>query len=89
MLRNAKIDSNHASIVKSLRSIPGVSVFSTAQLKKFCDIAVGFRGKNYLFEIKKDVKSKLTDGEKSFQDKWTGQVDTVTCVEDILRILKI
>jgi hypothetical protein len=87
MLRAAKIDSNHAEIVRELKQLPGISVYSTAQLKKFCDIIVGFRNKNYLFEIKVDSKKKLTEGESLFQQNWMGQVNTVTCVEEILEII--
>jgi hypothetical protein len=87
MLTKAKIDSNHADIVKQLRSIPGVSVHSVAQLKNFCDIIVGVRGKNYLFEIKKDNKSKLTEGEEKFQKSWFGNVHTVSSCEQILKII--
>jgi hypothetical protein len=89
MITKAKIDSNHAQIVKDLKCIPGVSVHSVAQLKRFCDIVVGFRGKNYLFEIKKNKKSKLTDGEKVFSDHWTGQINVITCTSDALYIMGI
>ena len=88
MLRSAKIDSNQKEIVRQLRCIPHISVYSTAQLKKFCDIVVGYCGRNYLFEIKKDKKSKLTDGESKFQDGWKGQVNIVTSVDEILKIIQ-
>jgi hypothetical protein len=88
MIRAAKIDGNHAEIVRQLKCIPGVSVKSVAQLKKFCDILVGYKNKNFLFEIKKDKKKKLTEGEDKFQSEWTGQVDTVTSVEEILKVMQ-
>lgn len=84
MLRAAKIDSNHAEIVRQLKMLTGISVYSVAQLKKFCDIIVGFKGKNYLFEIKKGHKSKLTPGETLFQQNWEGQVKTITSVDEVL-----
>jgi hypothetical protein len=88
MIRAAKIDCNHAQIVKQLRCFPHITVVSVAQLKKFCDIIVGSGGKNYLFEIKKDKKAKLTEGEAKFQSTWKGQVHTVTSVSEILSIIQ-
>jgi hypothetical protein len=87
MIRAARIDTNHKEIVDKLRCIPNVSVRSVAQLKGFCDIIVGYRGRNYLFEIKKDGKSKLTDKEKIFQDTWHGQVLTIYNIDDILKLI--
>jgi hypothetical protein len=89
MRRDAKPDGNQTEIVTQLRRIPGITVHYVHQLKNFCDILVGYRGRNYLFEIKKDQKKKLTPGEKKFQEEWTGQVNTVSSVEDILLILGI
>jgi len=84
MIRAAKIDSNQAEIVTQLRSIPGISVRSVAQLKGFCDIIVGYKNQNFLFEIKQTEKSQLTFKEKLFHRQWKGQVKTVTNVEQIL-----
>lgn len=87
MIVAAKVDANQKEIVKKLRMYPGVSVHHAHQLKKFCDLVVGFRGANYLFEIKKNKKQKLTEGEKEFQEKWRGQVNTVDSAEEILKII--
>ncbi len=90
--RAARIDANQPSIVRALRMVPGVSVAITSQLGKgFPDIAVGRKGKTYLFEIKDPAKSpsarELTKHEEEFHANWTGHVDTVLTVEEILTIM--
>jgi hypothetical protein len=84
----AKVDRNHAEIVQALRSI-GASVHSTAMVHNgFPDIAVGFKGVNYLFEIKDD-KGKLTPDEKRFADTWSGRAMVVRSKEEALKILGV
>lgn len=66
----ARTDVNQASIVKGLRGI-GASVAILAQIGNgIPDLLVGFRGKNFLFEIKDGDKpasqKKLTADEKIF-----------------------
>lgn len=89
-----RTDRNHAEIINSLRKIPGISVFSTHAIGKgFPDIVVGYKQKNYLFEIKDELKSpsqkKLTLSEIEFQLKWKGQYDIVENLSQILTIIKI
>jgi len=89
--RNARTDGNHSSIVKELEKLQGVSVKSVATIKKFLDIVVGYKGVNYLFEIKNPdyppSARKLTPDEKIFHDEWTGQADIVLFTQDILTII--
>jgi len=91
MRRAARIDDNQNELVAGLRKYPGVTVKVTSQLKKFCDIVVGFRGKNYLIEIKDPSKPpshrQLTPDEKIFHDLWTGQVDIAHTVDEVLKII--
>jgi len=82
-----KVDINQSQIVEQLRIYPGISVKCVHIVKNFADILVGFEGRNYLFEIKTDVKKKLTEGEIKFQNNWTGQIDTIYSANDILRII--
>ena len=89
-----KVDTNQREIVTSLRKIAGVSVFSTHTIGKgFPDIAIGYKGKNYLFEIKDGERPpsqrKLTPDEIKFFDMWTGQIDVVLCLNDILQKIGI
>jgi len=89
-----KVDTNQREIMTSLRKIAGVSVSSTHTIGKgFPDIAVGYKGKNYLFEIKDGDRPpsqrKLTPDEVKFFAQWTGQIDVVLCLNDILKKIGI
>jgi hypothetical protein len=75
MRRNARIDANQNEIVKGLR-VFGATVLITSQLKNCFDILVGYKGVNYIMELKDGNKPpsqrKLTEGEQLFCDKWKG-----------------
>ena len=92
MRRRARTDANQKEIIEQLRSIAGISVFPTHQLGSgFPDIAVGYRGRNFFFEIKNPdlypSERRLTEDEVKFFERWQGQVDEVLYVEDILEVL--
>ena len=92
MRRAAKIDANQTEIVKALRSV-GASVQSLASTGKGCpDLLVGFRGVNWLLEIKdgQKVKSerKLTDDQVVWHQTWRGKVYIVESVDQALNLLK-
>ena len=76
---NAKVDSNQREITLKLRKL-GVSVKPVHQVKGFVDLALGYKGLNYLIELKDPNKppsqKKLTDDEQKFQDGWLGSVHT-------------
>jgi hypothetical protein len=89
-----RTDANHKELIDKIRQIPSASVFSTHEVGKgFPDIVVGYRGINYMFEIKDGKKTasqkKLTQAEIKFHSNWTGQISVVEKIEDILNILKI
>ncbi len=83
------MDGNQQAIVKALRKIPGVSVACTHQVSKgFPDIVVGYKGANYMFELK-DGKlppsaRKLTFEEVMFHRTWCGAVCVVTSLNEAL-----
>ena len=83
---HSKVDKNRPEILKCLRSA-GITYKPVHQLKGFCDVIVGWKGKNYLFEIKPDHKAKLTKLEQEFKDKWKGSYYIVTSFNEILEIL--
>lgn len=91
MRRAAKVDANQTEIVNALRGA-GASVKPVHTVKGFVDIVVGYRGHNYLLEIKDGNKTpsqrKLTAEEQKFHDGWKGTVATVISVEDALEVLK-
>jgi hypothetical protein len=87
-----RTDNNHAKIMEECRKIPSLSIFSTHTLGKgFPDIVIGYKGINYLFEIKDGDKPKsqrqLTPHEKSFHMKWRGQVNVAYSIDDILNVI--
>jgi Holliday junction resolvase len=93
MRRAAKVDANQAEIVKALRQV-GASVQSLASTGKGCpDLLVGFRGVNWLLEIKdgQKVKSarKLTDDQVVWHQTWRGRVYVVESVEQALEVIKV
>ena len=91
MRRAAKIDANQTEIRKALRQV-GASVQSLASTGKGCpDLLVGFRGVNWLLEIKdgQKVKSarKLTDDQVVWHESWRGRVYIVESVDQAISLL--
>lgn len=91
MRRAAKVDANQAEIVRSLRAL-GATVQSLAMVGKGCpDILIGYRGTNFLCEIKDGRKpesaQKLTPHEIAWHDSWGGQVVIVRSVDDAIALV--
>jgi hypothetical protein len=87
-----RTDSNHAEIIKALRKIPNLSVFSTHEVGKgFPDIVIGYKGINYLIEIKDGNKPpsarKLTPDEVKFHQDWNGQISIIKNLDELLQII--
>lgn len=86
MTRHANArDANETEIVDALRCI-GASVY---RLDVPCDVIVGFRGRNYLIEIKLPPgpkggtsRSSLTEDQLGFQHSWRGQFAVVRSVDE-------
>jgi len=83
-----KTDRNQQEIIDALRKI-GCTVVSThTQHKGFPDLVVGYRGVNYLIEVKDGQKppsaQKLTPQQVKFFDEWRGQVTVVNSVEQAI-----
>ena len=84
-----RADINQADIVKRLRQA-GASVVVLSSLGSgIPDLLIGWHGRNYLAEVKnlEGRGTKLTPDETLFFNQWQGQVDLVTCVEDVLSLL--
>ena len=83
-----RTDNNQKDVVKALRKI-GCSVFPAHMVGHgFPDIVVGYRGRNYLLEIKDGTKppsrKKLTTDEKLFHFGWRGEVAIVYSVDEAI-----
>lgn len=86
-----KTDQNQREIINVLREI-GAKVTVTSGLGGgFPDCVVGFRGVNYLLEIKNPLQPKhrheLTEDQKTWHDGWEGQKAIVFTAEDALRVI--
>jgi hypothetical protein len=83
---NYRTDANHKQIVQSLRDI-GATVQSLANVGAGCpDILVGFRGANYLIEIKRPGK-RLRQNQRDWHNNWRGEVTTVRSIDEALRVV--
>lgn len=87
MRLKAKVDDNQKEITAALRKL-GCSVQILSQIGKGCpDILIGYKGRNYLVEIKdgKKVPSarKLTPDEKDWHEAWQGQICIIESLQDI------
>jgi len=92
MRKAAKIDDNQKAIVNVLRQI-GASVQSLAATGKGCpDLLIGYRGINYLMEVKDGdkvlSKQKLTIDQEHWHSLWRGSVHIVKSVDEALKILQ-
>jgi hypothetical protein len=88
-----RTDANQKDIVEMVRKLPGASITSTHTIGKgFPDLVIGYKGINYLIELKDGNKpksqKKLTPDEVEFHLKWNGQIAICENFEDILKILK-
>lgn len=82
-VQRARLDRNHKEIVEALRAA-GMSVVSLAAVGNGCpDIAVGYRGMTFLFEIKFGKNSR-TQAQQKFFNEWGGHVLCVHSAEDAI-----
>lgn len=90
-MRAARTDANQNSIVAALRKI-GASVTLLHAVGKGCpDLAVGFRNRSILVEVKDGTKPAsrraLTAEQVEWHANWRGEAHVVYSVEDALRVV--
>lgn len=72
--------------MEGLRDIPGCTVWPLGGAT--IDLCVGYRGKNFLLEVKKpNAKIKLKPSQVKFIQEWNGQVNVVQDLRDALFII--
>lgn len=87
-----RIDLNQGEIVNALRQA-GASVLITNRVGRgFPDLAVGFRGRNILMEVKNGKNSYGRRGfnknQQKFHDEWRGEPPVIVrSIDDALRVL--
>ena len=82
---NASTDGNQKAIVQALLDA-GCRVH---YIKQPVDLLVGFRGRNYLLEVKQPKKSKTTPAQDLFFATWSGQSVIVRTPEEALRAVGV
>lgn len=90
-LGRSRPDRNQAEIMRQLTTY-GMTVVDTHDVGGgFGDIAVGYQGENFFFEIKNPKVRKcdreLTKDEKEFHKTWLGQIDVIQFSEDAVKII--
>jgi len=84
-----KADANQSAIVEALRRV-GATVQILSQVGHGCpDLLVGFRGRNYLIEVKnQDGRgAQFTPDEKNWHHEWSGTVGVVLNIEQALEYI--
>lgn len=83
-MRHAKrTDDNHAEVREEFRkAMPEAQLFDLSGAGRGCpDFLCGWRGRNFLFELKDPNKTpserKLTKAQEEFHAQWPGQVKVV------------
>jgi hypothetical protein len=87
----ARVDGNHAEILRAVRAV-GATVLDTHQLPNCFDALIGYRGREFIFEIKDPAQPpsgrKLTPGELSFKNTWRGsEYHVVETTEQAIKII--
>ena len=87
MRRAARQDNNHHELVEALKKIGAKCYF----VGKPVDILCGFRGRNYLLEIKRPDKrgqlSAITQEQRDFMAGWSGQVAIVHTIDEAIHLV--
>jgi len=86
-----RVDANQAEVVRDLRKM-GATVQMLSDVGAGCpDLLVGWRGQNWLFEIKNPKqeprKRKLTAPEATWHTAWRGQVATISTAQQAMSVM--
>lgn len=88
MRRRAASDGNQPAIVAALRGAGATVAACHAVGQGFPDLVVGFRGQNFLIEVKDPAQPKhrhaLTPAQVEFHAGWKGGIAKVFTAEDAL-----
>ena len=79
-------DANQSTIVADVRKV-GATVQTLHEVGKGCpDILVGFRGKNFIIEIKTEY-GRFNALQAEWHVTWRGRVDVARTSEEALKII--
>jgi Holliday junction resolvase len=89
--RRAASDGNQPEIVAALRGIGATVVACHAVGAGFPDLVVGYRGRNFLIEVKDPAQPKhrheLTPAQVEFHGGWKGQIAKVFTAQQALAVV--
>ncbi len=92
MRKYGRVDANQAQLVKELRAEGCTVAILSSVGGGVPDICVGYRGHNFLMEIKDGdqppSKRKLTADEGAFFDMWVGNCWVVTTSQQALGLME-
>jgi len=81
-----KTDANQTAIVEKARKM-GATVLVLSMVGHGCpDLLVGWKGKNYLIEVKSE-NGKLTPDEMKFFDEWGTEIAIIRSPDDMVFFL--
>lgn len=86
MRLRARTDENQQLIIDGLRAAHRSVAPLHAVGDGIPDLLVGFQGYNFLLEVKRDKKAKLTPDQLEFHASWRGQRAVVTNLEEALNV---
>ena len=89
MRTKARKDANQAEIVERLKKeLPECSIQSLHNVGRGVpDLLVGYKDRNFLFEIKSQRFANLTNSQIDWHMAWKGQINVVVNFDTVLDIL--
>lgn len=82
-----RVDANQREIVAALRAI-GCTVQDLHEVGRGCpDLLIGFKGVNYLAEVKSE-HGMMTGDEEAWHWEWMGQVAVIRTIEEAIACLQ-
>jgi len=89
----SKVDANQKDIVKALQAV-GAAVTLLSSVGQGCpDLLVGWKGANWLMEVKDGRRPpserKLTPAQEKWHKAWKGQVAVVTNTAEALAVIGV
>jgi len=86
--RASRVDLNQGEIVARLVAAGARVQSLAAHGRNVPDLLVGFKGKNYLLEVKNpETHGHLSTGQRQWHEDWSGQVAVVTTPDEALRVI--
>jgi len=86
-----RVDNNQKEIVSALEAVGATVLVAGKVCKGFPDLIVGYRGVNYLLEIKNPAtwygRRGLNPNQIDWHAGWKGPIAIVTCVQQALTVI--